>query len=407
MSAARAVLVWVAFVGVHAVLITENLVAPNGPLGDVLVTYPSWWQSAIEGNGFPGLTTVGVYPFLALGPIAIAALGVGAWFALVIAVDAVALAVLVRRSVPAGYAWLAFQLALGPIAIGRIDAITVALGIIAVALIDRSPRTTGVVIAVATWVKVWPIALGIAAIRSARFATVARWSVGIAVVVTLIGIAGGDPASVFGFIGQQQGRGLQVESVTATPWLWDVWSGGTSTLAFSPDIYTFEISGPGTDLFSGALTVVQVFALLSVVALLLSHRRPLGDERNASFGYALLVIIAILIVANKVGSPQFVSWLAVPLVALVLARGPRTLTSLATLVGVIAILTRLVYPYTYFAFLELRTIPLVLVTLRNIAELVLLVWAWAILVAQLRVEKLAQQFADLGIGDKKGVVPVR
>ena len=96
-----------------------------------------------------------------------------------------------------------------------------------------------------------------------------------------------------------------------------------------------------------------------------------------------------------------------PLVALVLARGPRTLTSLATLVGVIAILTRLVYPYTYFAFLELRTIPLVLVTLRNIAELVLLVWAWAILVAQLRVEKLAQQFADLGIGDKKGVVPVR
>ena len=407
MSAARAVLVWVAFVGVYAVLITENLVAPNGPLGDVLVTYPSWWQSAIEGNGFPGLTTVGVYPFLALGPIAIAALGVGAWFALVIAVDAVALAVLVRRSVPAGYAWLAFQLALGPIAIGRIDAITVALGIVAVALIDRSPRTTGVVIAVATWVKVWPIALGIAAIRSARFATVARWSVGIAVVVMLIGIAGGDPASVFGFIGQQQGRGLQVESVTATPWLWDVWSGGTSTLAFSPDIYTFEISGPGTDLFSGALTVVQVFALLSVVALLLSHRRTLGDERNASFGYALLVIIAILIVANKVGSPQFVSWLAVPLVALVLARGQRTFTGLATLLGVIAILTRLVYPYTYFAFLELRTIPLVLVTLRNIAEVVLLVWAWVILVAQLRVEKLAQQFADLGIGDKKGVVPVR
>ncbi len=407
MSAARAVLVWVAFVVVHAVLITENLVAPNGPLGDVLVTYPTWWQGAIEGYGFPGLTTVGVYPFLALGPIAIAALGVGAWFSLVIAVDAIALAVLVRRSAPAGYAWLAFQLALGPIAMGRIDAITVALGIIAVALIDRSPRTTGVVIAVATWVKVWPVALGIAAIRSVRFATVARWSVGVAVVVALIGIAAGDPASVFGFFGQQQGRGLQVESVTATPWLWDVWSGGTSTLAFSPDIYTFEISGPGTDLFSGALTVVQVLALLSVVALLLSNRRSLGDGRNASFGYALLVIVAILIVANKVGSPQFVSWLAVPLVALVLSRGPRTLTAVATIVGVIAILTRLIYPYTYFEFLELRTIPLVLVTIRNIAEVVLLVWAWAILVAQLRVEKLAQQFADLGIGDEKGVVPVR
>ena len=160
-------------------------------------------------------------------------------------------------------------------------------------------------------------------------------------------------------------------------------------------------------MFSGALTVVQVLALLSVVALLLSHRRSLGDGRNASFGYALLVIVAILIVANKVGSPQFVSWLAVPLVALVLARGPRTLTAVATLVGAIAILTHVIYPYTYFAFLELRTIPLILVTIRNIAEVVLLVWAWVVLVAQLRVEKLAQQFSDLGIGDEKGVVPVR
>ena len=407
MSTARAVLVWVAFVGVHAVLITENLVAPNGPLGDVLVTYPTWWQSALDGHGFPGLTSVGVYPFLALGPIAVAALGVGAWFTLVTAVDAIALAVLARRNVVAGYAWLGFQLALGPIALGRIDAVTVALGIIAIALLDRSPRMTGGVIAIATWVKVWPIALGIAAFRSVRFATIARWSVGVAGAVALIGSAVGDPVSVFGFLGQQQDRGMQVESVTATPWLWDVWSGGTSTLAFSPDIYTFEISGPGTDMFSGALTVVQVLALLSVVALLLSHRRSLGDGRNASFGYALLVIVAILIVANKVGSPQFVSWLAVPLVALVLARGPRTLTAVATLVGAIAILTHVIYPYTYFAFLELRTIPLVLVTIRNIAEVVLLVWAWVVLVAQLRVEKLAQQFSDLGIGDEKGVVPVR
>jgi hypothetical protein len=407
MTVRRTVALWLTFVAVHAVLITENLVAPNGPLGDVQVTYPTWWDLALSGQGFPGLTADGVYPFLALGPIAAASAGIGAWFALVVAIDALAVAVLGRRSPLASYAWLGFQLALGPIALGRIDAITVALGVMVVALLDASPRVAAVLIAIATWVKVWPVALGIAAFRAARLAVIARWAILTALAIAVVGIVAGDRLSVFSFLGQQQGRGIQVEAVAATPWLWDAWSSGASRIEFSPSIYTFEIRGLGVELAAEVLTLVQVAILVAVAVLLLSHRRTVGAVTGASFGYALLVLVSILVIANKVGSPQFVSWFAVPLVAIVVANGTRATTTLLAVMGSIAVLTHVIYPYVYFLFLELRTVPLVLVTIRNATELLLLGWSLAALLSQLRVEKLAKQFTDLGISDEKGVVPVR
>jgi hypothetical protein len=213
--------------------------------------------------------------------------------------------------------------------------------------------------------------------------------------------------SVFSFVTQQQGRGIQVEAVAATPWLWDAWNFGQSTVAYSPSIFTFEIMGPGTEIVASALTVVQVLVLSAVVLMLVAHRRSVTDGPAVSFGHALLVIVTLLIVTNKVGSPQFVAWLAVPLVAIVMMKPTRATTILTSLIGAIAVLTHIVYPYVYFAFLELRTVPLVLVTVRNLAEVALLATAAVVLVTQLRVEKLAKQFADLGIGDQKGVVSER
>lgn len=406
MSLARAGAVWLTFGFVHAVLILENLFAPNGPLGDVVVTYPAWWLAALASGDFPGLTAPGVYPFLALFPIAIAAEGVAAWFVLVVIVDAIALAFVARRSLTAAFVWLVFQLALGPIALGRIDAVTVALAIIAVTLLERSPRASGILVAVATWVKVWPVAIGLATMRSTNFASFARWSIGAALALAVVGIVVGDRFSVFSFLSQQQGRGIQVEAVAATPWLWDAWGTGQSVVTYSADIHTFEIVGPGTGLVAQLLTIAQVLALLAVGVALVAHRRS-ATVLPASFGYSLLVLVGLLVTTNKVGSPQFVSWFAVPLVAIVLVNASRATTVLVALVGSVAVLTHVIYPYAYFAFLELRTVPLVLVTVRNLAEVALLVTATVVLLRQLRVEKLAKQFADLNIGNQKGVVPER
>jgi hypothetical protein len=406
MNRARAVAVWATFGLVHAVLIMENLFAPNGPLGDVQVTYPAWWIDALISGDYPGLTAPGVYPFLALVPIAIATEGVGAWFVLVVIVDAVALAFVARRSLTAAFVWLAFQLALGPIALGRIDAVTVALAVIAVTILERSPRVSGVLVAVATWVKVWPVAVGLAAMRSARFASFATWSIGTAIALAVAGIVVGDSFSVFSFLSQQQGRGIQVEAVAATPWLWDAWAAGQSVVTYSADIHTFEIVGPGTSLVAQVLTVAQVVALLAVGFALVANGRS-ATIATASFGYSLLVLVSLLVTTNKVGSPQFVSWFAVPLVAMVLANASRATAVLVALIGSVAVLTHVIYPYAYFAFLELRTVPLVLVTVRNLTEIALLVASSVVLLTQLRVEKLAKQFADLDIGNQKGVVSER
>ena len=406
MNRARAVAVWATFGLVHAVLIMENLFAPNGPLGDVQVTYPAWWIDALISGDYPGLTAPGVYPFLALVPIAIATEGVGAWFVLVVIVDAVALAFVTRRSLTATFVWLAFQLALGPIALGRIDAVTVALAIIAVTILERSPRVSGVLVAVATWVKVWPVAVGLAAMRSARFASFATWSIGTAIALAVAGIVVGDRFSVFSFLSQQQGRGIQVEAVAATPWLWDAWAAGQSVVTYSADIHTFEIVGPGTSLVAQVLTVAQVVALLAVGFALVANGRS-ATTASASFGYSLLVLVSLLVTTNKVGSPQFVSWFAVPLVAMVLANASRATAVLVALIGSVAVLTHVIYPYAYFAFLELRTVPLMLVTVRNLTEIALLVASSVVLLTQLRVEKLAKQFADLDIGNQKGVVSER
>ena len=406
MTWVRATAVWVTFGLVHAVLILENLLAPNGPLGDVQVTYPEWWIAAQDSGDFPGLTAPGVYPFLALFPIAIASEGVVAWFTLVVVVDAIALAFVARRSVTAAYVWLAFQLALGPIALGRIDTVTVALAVIAVTILERSPQVSGILIAIATWVKVWPIAIGLAAMRSARFVTFARWSITAALVLGALGIVVGDRFAVFSFLSQQQGRGIQVEAVAATPWLWDAWRAGESVVTYSADIHTFEIVGLGTGLVAQVLTVAQALALLAVGTILVAHRRS-ATLSSASFGYSLLVLVSLMVTTNKVGSPQFVSWFAVPLVAMVLVNASRATTVLVALIGSVAVLTHVIYPYAYFAFLELRTVPLVLVTVRNLAEVALLVTSAVVLLTQLRVEKLAKQFADLGIGNQKGVVSKR
>jgi hypothetical protein len=406
MSRARVAAVWVTFGLVHAVLVLENLFAPNGPLGDVLMTYPAWWIAALSSGDFPGLTAPGVYPFLALFPIAIASEGVAAWFVLVVVVDAAALAFVARRSLTAAFVWLAFQLALGPIALGRIDTVTVALAIIAVTILERSPRASGVLIAVATWVKVWPVVVGLAAMRSARFASFATWSIGTAVALAVAGIVVGDRLFAFSFLSQQQGRGLQVEAVAATPWLWDAWAAGQSVVTYSADIHTFEIAGPGTTLVAQVLTIAQVLALLAVGVVLVARRRS-ATAVSVSFGYSLLVLVSLLVTTNKVGSPQFVSWLAVPLVAMVLVNASRATTVLVALIGSVAVLTHAIYPYAYFAFLELRTVPLVLVTVRNLAEVALLITSSVVLLTQLRVEKLAKQFADLDIGNQKGVVSER
>ena len=160
---------WVAFALVHLVVAWLGFVLPNEPMGDVYRVYEPWSTRALTGGGVVGITEPWVYPHLALVPMVlahafawIAGYTVG-WALFVTAVDAVAFAMLVGRgsSVPRGVAagfWLSFIALLGPVGLYRLDAVTAALGIIGCLWLAGRPWAASMILAVATWIKVWPAA---------------------------------------------------------------------------------------------------------------------------------------------------------------------------------------------------------------------------------------------------------
>jgi RsiW-degrading membrane proteinase PrsW (M82 family) len=89
-----------------------------------------------------------------------------------------------------------------------------------------------------------------------------------------------------------------------------------------------------------------------------------------------LALVAALIVTNKVGSPQFQSWLVVPILLWIVWDRRRAIAP-AVLVLVIAALTHIVYPIVYQRILETQTPALVVLAARNVVLVVLLVWAVA------------------------------
>lgn len=380
---------WLTFIAVHLVLGLLNLSAPGLPLGDVTIVYARWAEQAYASGVVVGVDMPWVYPLLALVPI-LASVTFGlehiaaAWLVMVMLVNVLALGFLTRwgrsrRGVVAGWWWAAFLLVLGPIALARIDAVTVALAIIGVRLLRTNPQTAGIVLACATWVKVWPAALVLAALIAVR----SRWKVAVAAAATsativVFALLAGAEANVFSFITEQTGRGIQIESPLAGFWLWKIVAGVPETfIYYDSDILTFQITGAGVAVAASAMTPLLALVVVAI-ALLGTRAVRAGASAVSVLPMLSLALVAALIVVNKVGSPQFISWLAVPIVLGLLTRGvqgaPRFKVP-AVLGLLIAALTHGVYPYLYHLLLAANPVMIALLSLRNLLLVVLLVWA--------------------------------
>jgi hypothetical protein len=392
--AAHPAVLWSAFVLVHLVVGHAALTGPNQPMGDVWSVYRTWMHQGVGGGDWVGVDRPWVYPLLAAVPMLLARVGGDAhygqaWLTIVLLLDAGAFAVLTgglrrgtrsRGHVGAAWWWLLFLLALGPIAVGRIDAVTVPFAIVGLLLLASRPMAASVLLTVAAWVKVWPAALVVAAVVALRGRArrdVVVGAVATTVTVVAISLVLGSGATVLGFVGEQAGRGLQVESPTATAWLWRAAAGMPGAFVYyDHQILTYQVEGDGVGTAARLTTVLM--ALVVLLVLLLGLR---AVRRGASAVHLLaplsLAFVTALIVTNKVGSPQFVAWLAAPVVlGLVLARrgGPSAAVPAALAVG-IAALTQVIYPWEYQALLGVEPWMLVLITVRNLSEVALLVVA--------------------------------
>ena len=92
------------------------------------------------------------------------------------------------------------------------------------------------------------------------------------------------------------------------------------------------------------------------------------------FPALVLTLVLVLMVVNKVGSPQFSSWLAAPIILGLTLEASKWRVP-AVLGLIIAGLTQLVYPYFYRSLLMADPWLVGVLTLRNGLEIVLLCWA--------------------------------
>lgn len=376
---------WTGFALVHLALAWLNLAAPGYPLGDVTGVYRVWAENAANGWLRMGIDMPWVYPILAFAPMS-AALAFGSvyygetWLAIVTLLDGIVFAILIGRarlSRPrrlAAWWWLGFLALLGPIALGRIDAITAPIAIAGLLWAAGRPRVAAVLLTIGAWVKVWPAALVAALVIAARKrGDVVNVAAALSVGILGVSLVAGSGLNAVGFIAEQADRGLQIEAPLAVGWLWQIVGGVKSvTIEYDREILTFQIEGPGADAAAALTTPLMAIGVLAVVLIGIRAAR-----RGAVFGVLMpslaLSLVVVLMLANKVGSPQFVTWLAAPVV-LGLVYRPGRFSVPAILAAAVALFTHIIYPYWYGWLLVANPAFVFLLTVKVGLLIALLAW---------------------------------
>ncbi|MGV8965812.1 MAG: hypothetical protein ACOH2F_05990 [Cellulomonas sp.] len=376
---------WIAFVVTHGWLVLVGVVLmPRKAFFD-LELYRTWVRAGLNGGSWPVFDAPFVYPVGALVPMLVpaaisttstVAFALG-WCLLVVSLDAIAVHALARRGGARGaWWWLGFLVLLGPVAMGRLDAVVAPVVVVALLAAAARPRVAAAALTAAAWVKVAPgvllIPLVLVVRRPLRDVVVPAALV-CAGVVGAVAAGGGFPF-VASFLTAQDSRGLQVEAVVASPWTLAALVRGDVWVVLNAELSTWEIVGPGTATAARALDVVLPLAVAGL-ALLIWRARHLSLSDRLVWGS--LAMLTTLIVVNKVGSPQYIGWLAPPIaVALALAGGVpvrdrdgplRALPRVAGAVWGIAALTQIVFPLAYARLLRGDVLITGVLVARNLA----------------------------------------
>ena len=249
--------------------------------------------------------------------------------------------------------WLLFVLLVGPLSYLRFDILPAVLAGGALLAARRRPWVTGALTGLGAAVKLWP-ALLIGSFLSYRRD---RRPAGLAFVVVgfglaLVSLVFGGWTRLVSPLTWQSDRGLQIESIWATPlmvaravrpggWVVDI-----------SKYQAYEIFGPGVGPWVSVSTVATVIGLAVIVALFVLAFRADGATPVA-VGFLVLATVAVMTITNKTLSPQYLLWLGGPMAALLLLRhdasdGERSaIDRMAVQLLVLAALTQLVYPLLY------------------------------------------------------------
>jgi hypothetical protein len=352
------------------------------PMGDVIFAYKPWVDAIFAGGKWFGINTPWVYPFPALAPVLLAKVispgnYLAGWLTIAIGLNEIALAILLlrhREATRLAWYWLAATLALGPVALSRIDGISISLALIGLgSLLAAKLRGAGYWFTVSAWLKVWPLALLAALFVPVRNRlTVLRSVIYGSSLIAVVGFLLGANQSLFSFISTQENRGIQIESVAAMPWVWSAASHSGSKIYYDDQVLAYQVRGAGTYQLAGAIGWYMVATVCLILALAL-WAQIRGCSEPELLAITAFCITLALIVFNKVGSPQYLGWLILPVL---LGMHYRVRGWWAAIAGVLVAtsLTQVIYPNIYDSILLAEYWPLMVLTLRNGIEIVLFIW---------------------------------
>lgn len=279
--------------------------------------------------------------------------------------------------------WLAFVFLVGPLSYVRFDMIPAVLAGGALLAARTRPWVAGALTGLGAAIKLWPALLipALLADKQRRKPT----AVGFVVVgfgLALISLLTGGLNRLFSPLTWQSGRGLQIESVWASPLMLARMIRPEQWYVDISRYQAYEIFGAGVGLWQTISDVATIVGLLVIVLLWIRAFRVPGGVSAVAVALVVLATVAIVIITNKTLSPQYLLWVGGPVAALLLLRdqpGIADLRRWIVRVGVAALvlagLTQLVYPVLYDGYLG-RTGPVgmvlatVVTALRNLFLLV-------------------------------------
>ena len=259
--------------------------------------------------------------------------------------------------------WVLWPIVMGPLTLTRFDVVPTffaLLALIALSTKNVRPYLSGFLISIGALVKLWPMLLLFiypkAVLRkvSASFISttvlfllfMSTWSVGFA-----------------NFLNNQSSRGLQVESIAASPFVLAKFLGKNVEYPFQYGSLEVNAQFATQVAFLLNLMTIIVFAII----LLLNYQNKLNYLNLVD---KALVIVMISISLSRVFSPQFWVWIG-GLAALALINKETKLKKVIILLTISAFLTQLIYPGQYIQLLSGDFFA----TLLQLTRVTLFVWA--------------------------------
>ncbi len=278
--------------------------------------------------------------------------------------------------------WLLFVFLVGPLSYVRFDMIPAVLAGGALLAARARPWVAGALTGLGAAIKLWPALLipVLLADKERRKPT----AIGFVVVgfgLALISLITGGLTRLFSPLTWQSGRGLQIESIWATPLMLLRMVRPEQWVVEISRYQAYEIFGAGVGLWQTVSNVATVLGLVTIVVLWVRAYRMPGGVTPVAVALVVLATVTVVIITNKTLSPQYLLWIGGPIAALLLLRAGaapdlrRWIVRIGVAGLVLAGLTQLVYPLLYDGYLGFtNTAGLVIATLvtavRNVCLLV-------------------------------------